>query len=139
MYVGLDFYRADWLGQQRLFAYQRFMSYYAGRDRCLALDPATHADNESLLATLKLLGPEDVARMAEEHYVTCSEVRADSRQANVPADWASRLDHSWVRFDRSRALLVGQMSDGLPERYRGDFVAGGIGRDSGVSASTRSR
>lgn len=139
-YLGLASLRQDRMAQERLYAYQRFMSFYAGRDRCLALSEATHQDNETLLNSLQFLGPPDVARLAEEHYLMCGSARADARAGQVPADWASRLDHSWTRFDRSRAQLMTRMTAHVPARYRGQFFgATDDETQAAVSAATRNR
>lgn len=133
--------RDDWIGKERLFAYQRFLSYYAGRERCLSISEASHRDNEELLADVRLLGPDQVGRLAELHYLACSAAREDARKGNVPPDWSSRADHSWVQFDQSRQVLVSRMVEGLPSRYRTNFVGAGIDpkEASGVSASSRKR
>ena len=138
-YFGVASVRQESLARERLHVYQRFMSYYAGRDRCLALTPAAHADNETLLASLALLGPANVSKDAERHYLACTQVRADAYSSNVPADWARRPNHSWTRFDRSRSLLMGQMAASLPKRYRLTLATSRQSTDPGASAATRNR
>lgn len=139
LYVSMRSMSAERLGQERLFTYQRFMSYYAGRDRCLALDAKAHEDNQILLSGLSLLGPEPVAKAAERHYLACGAVRQDAQTANVPADWASRLDHSWTRYDQSRAELLRTMADALPDRFQDDLRAGMGSRSLGTPGSNRNR
>ncbi|MBK5912183.1 hypothetical protein CCR85_11855 [Rhodothalassium salexigens] len=140
-FVAYQLYSQNVLGRERLATYKLFLRDYSDRDSCLSLSPENHRDNEELLAVVKLVGPGPVGEQAEEHYLTCSRVRADARNANVPVDWFSRTGHSWTQFDRSRAQLVARMAAGLPQDFKRSFQPGGgqPDRQRGAPADTRTR